>query len=130
MSITIKNISKSYGTQQALSNVSFSLKKGEIVGFLGPNGAGKSTLMKIICCYLKQDKGNVTICDVDTKKQDILVKSHIGYLPENNALYNDMYIKEYLTFIAGLYNVININERLLQIISKVGLDKVQQKKIN
>ena len=129
MSITIKNISKSYGTQQALSNVSFSLKKGEIVGFLGPNGAGKSTLMKIICCYLKQDKGNVTICDVDTKKQDILVKSHIGYLPENNALYNDMYIKEYLTFIAGLYNVININERLLQIISKVGLDKVQQKKI-
>ena len=129
MSITIKNISKSYGTQQALSNVSFSLKKGEIVGFLGPNGAGKSTLMKIICCYLKQDKGNVTICDVDTKKQDILVKSHIGYLPENNALYNDMYIKEYLTFIGGLYNVININERLLQIISKVGLDKVQQKKI-
>ncbi|MAU35950.1 MAG: multidrug ABC transporter ATP-binding protein [Flavobacteriales bacterium] len=129
MSISVKNISKSYGTQQALSNVSFSLKKGEIVGFLGPNGAGKSTLMKIICCYLKQDKGNVTICDVDTKKQDILVKSHIGYLPENNALYNDMYIKEYLTFIAGLYNVININERLLQIISKVGLDKVQQKKI-
>ena len=129
MSITIKNISKSYGTQQALSNVSFSLKKGEIVGFLGPNGAGKSTLMKIICCYLKQDNGNVTICDADTKKQDILVKSHIGYLPENNALYNDMYIKEYLTFIAGLYNVKNINERLLQIISKVGLDKVQQKKI-
>ncbi len=129
MSISVKNISKSYGTQQALSNVSFSLKKGEIVGFLGPNGAGKSTLMKIICCYLKQDKGNVTICDVDTKKQDILVKSHIGYLPENNALYNDMYIKEYLTFIGGLYNVININERLLQIISKVGLDKVQQKKI-
>ena len=129
MSITIKNISKSYGTQQALSNVSFSLKKGEIVGFLGPNGAGKSTLMKIICCYLKQDNGNVTICDVDTKKQDLLVKSHIGYLPENNALYNDMYIKEYLTFIAGLYNVKNINERLLQIISKVGLDKVKQKKI-
>ena len=129
MSITIKNISKSYGTQQALSNVSFSLKRGEIVGFLGPNGAGKSTLMKIICCYLKQDKGNVTICDVDTKKQDILVKSNIGYLPENNALYNDMYIKEYLTFIAGLYNVKNINERILQIISKVGLDKVQQKKI-
>lgn len=129
MSITIKNISKSYGTQQALSNVSFSLKKGEIVGFLGPNGAGKSTLMKIICCYLKQDNGNVTICDVDTKKQDILVKSHIGYLPENNALYNDMYIKEYLKFIAGLYNVKNINERLLQIISKVGLDRVQQKKI-
>ena len=129
MSITIKNISKSYGTQQALSNVSFSLKRGEIVGFLGPNGAGKSTLMKIICCYLKQDNGNVTICDVDTKKQDILVKSNIGYLPENNALYNDMYIKEYLTFIAGLYNVKNINERILQIISKVGLDKVQQKKI-
>jgi len=129
MSITIKNISKSYGTQQALSNVSFSLKKGEIVGFLGPNGAGKSTLMKIICCYLKQDNGNVTICDVDTKKHDLLVKSHIGYLPENNALYNDMYIKEYLTFIAGLYNVKNINERLLQIISKVGLDKVQRKKI-
>ena len=93
MSITIEKITKFYGEQQALSNISCSLKKGEIVGFLGPNGAGKSTLMRIITCYLQQDSGKVKICDLDTQEKDILVKSKIGYLPEHNPLYTDMYNK-------------------------------------
>ena len=87
MSITIEKVNKFYGKQQALADVSFSLKKGEVVGFLGPNGAGKSTLMKIICCYLQQDSGKVQVCDLDTQEQDLLVKAKIGYLPEHNPLY-------------------------------------------
>lgn len=129
MSITIEQVSKNYGDQVALSNVSFSLKKGEIVGFLGPNGAGKSTLMKIICCYLSQDSGNVKVCDLNTKTQDLLVKSEIGYLPEDNPLYLDMYIKEYLSFVGGLYRVINLKKRIEEIIDQTGLDSEQHKKI-
>ena len=111
------------------SNVSFSLKQGEIVGFLGPNGAGKSTLMKIICCYLSQDSGNIEVCDLNTKTQDLLVKSEIGYLPEDNPLYLDMYIKEYLSFVGGLYRVINLKKRIEEIIDQTGLDSEQHKKI-
>jgi len=129
MSITIEKVSKNYGTQKALSDVSFSLKKGEIVGFLGPNGAGKSTLMKIICCYLLQDNGNVKVCDLDTQKQDLLVKSKIGYLPENNPLYTDMYIKEYLSFVGEMYKVENLNNRIAEIIEQTGLTLEQSKKI-
>ena len=129
MSITIDNVSKNYGTQKALSDVSFSLKKGEIVGFLGPNGAGKSTLMKIICCYLSQDNGNVKVCDLDTQNQEILVKSKIGYLPENNPLYSDMYIKEYLSFVGAIYKIKDLDERVSEIIDQIGLTKEKQKKI-
>jgi ABC-2 type transport system ATP-binding protein len=129
MSITIEQVSKNYGNQVALSNVSFSLKQGEIVGFLGPNGAGKSTLMKIICCYLSQDSGNIEVCDLNTKTQDLLVKSEIGYLPEDNPLYLDMYIKEYLSFVGGLYRVINLKKRIEEIIDQTGLDSEQHKKI-
>ena len=129
MSITIEQVSKNYGDQVALSNVSFSLKQGEIVGFLGPNGAGKSTLMKIICCYLSQDSGNIEVCDLNTKTQDLLVKSEIGYLPEDNPLYLDMYIKEYLSFVGGLYRVINLKKRIEEIIDQTGLDSEQHKKI-
>ncbi len=129
MSITIEQVSKNYGNQVALSNVSFSLKQGEIVGFLGPNGAGKSTLMKIICCYLSQDSGNIKVCDLNTKTQDLLVKSKIGYLPEDNPLYLDMYIKEYLSFVGGLYRVINLKKRIEEIIDQTGLDSEQHKKI-
>ena len=103
MSITIEKVNKFYGKQQALTDISFSLKKGEIVGFLGPNGAGKSTLMKIITCYLQQDSGKVKVCDLDTQEKDILVKAKIGYLPEHNPLYTDMYIKEYLSFVGSIY---------------------------
>ena len=105
MSITVKNISKFYGEQQALSNVSFSLKKGEIVGFLGPNGAGKSTLMKIITCYLKQDDGRIQVCKLDTLEKELSVKKNIGYLAENNPLYSNMYVKEYLNFIGSVYKI-------------------------
>ena len=129
MSITIEQISKNYGFQQALSNISFSLKKGEIVGFLGPNGAGKSTLMKIICCYLSQDNGSIKVCELDTKEQDMLVKSKIGYLPENNPLYSDMYIKEYLSFIGAIYKIKNLKKRVLEIINQTGLETEQHKKI-
>ena len=129
MSITIEKVSKNYGTQKALSDVSFSLNKGEIVGFLGPNGAGKSTLMKIITCYLEQDSGNVKVCDLDTQEQDLLVKSKIGYLPENNPLYKDMYIKEYLSFVGNMYKRNNLKKRVSEIIEQTGLSTEQSKKI-
>lgn len=129
MSIKINKVSKNYGNQEALSNVSFSLKKGEIVGFLGPNGAGKSTLMKIICCYLLQDNGSINVCDLDTKEQDLLVKSKIGYLAENNPLYNDMYIKEYLSFVGAIYKIKNLKNRVSEIIKQTGLSAEEHKKI-
>ena len=118
MSILIRNISKYYGKKKALSNVSFSLKKGDIVGFLGPNGAGKSTLMKIITCYLQQSSGKVKVCDLDTLEEGLLVKSKIGYLAENNPLYTDMYIKEYLIFIGKIYKIENLNNRITEIIKQ------------
>jgi len=129
MSITVEKVNKSYAKQQALTDVSFSLNKGEIVGFLGPNGAGKSTLMKIICCYLEQDNGNVKVCDLDTQEQDLLVKSKIGYLPENNPLYTDMYIKEYLSFVGGIYKIDNLKNRIVEIIKQTGLSPEQSKQI-
>ncbi len=129
MSISIEKISKNYGNQHALSNVTFSLKKGEIVGFLGPNGAGKSTLMKIICCYLLQDSGNVKVCNLDTKTQENLIKSKIGYLSESNPLYTDMYIKEYLYLIGSMYKLTNLKKSVLEIIEQTGLTKEIHKKI-
>jgi len=129
MSINIKNVNKFYGKQQALTDVSFSLNKGEIVGFLGPNGAGKSTLMKIITCYLEQDSGKVQVCDLDTVEQNLKVKAKIGYLPEHNPLYTDMYIKEYLTFVGRIYKVQNLNNRISEIIQQTGLTDEQSKKI-
>ena len=129
MSITIEKLNKSYAKQQALTNVSFCLKKGEIVGFLGPNGAGKSTLMKIICCYLEQDSGKIKVCDLDTLENNLLVKAKIGYLPEQNPLYLDMYIKEYLNFVGGIYKVGNLKNRIAEIIQQTGLTPEQHKKI-
>jgi len=129
MSININNVNKFYGNQQALTDISFSLKKGEIVGFLGPNGAGKSTLMKIITCYLEQDSGKVQVCDLDTLEQNLKVKAKIGYLPEHNPLYTDMYIKEYLTFVGRIYKVQNLNNRITEIIQQTDLTDEQSKKI-
>ena len=129
MSININKVNKFYGKQQVLSDVSFSLKKGEIVGFLGPNGAGKSTLMKIITCYLEQDSGKVQVCYLDTLEQNLKVKAKIGYLPEHNPLYIDMYIKEYLTFVGRIYKVENLNNRITKIIQQTGLTAEQSKKI-
>ena len=129
MSININKVNKFYGKQQALADVSFSLKKGEVVGFIGPNGAGKSTLMKIITCYLQQDSGKVKVCDLDTQEKDILVKAKIGYLPEHNPLYTDMYIKEYLSFVGSIYKIDNLKNRIAEIIQQTGLTTEQSKKI-
>ena len=129
MSLIINSVTKSYDKQQALTDVSFTLNKGEIVGFLGPNGAGKSTLMKIITCYLQQDSGKVQVCNLDIQEQDLQVKAKIGYLPEHNPLYTDMYVKEYLSFVGGIYKVENLNNRIAEIIIQIGLMPEQSKKI-
>ena len=129
MSIAIHNVNKFYGKQQALTDVSFSVKKGQIVGFLGPNGAGKSTLMKIITCYFSQDSGEVKICDLDNKEQTLEVKAKIGYLPEHNPLYTDMYIKEYLEFMGRIYHITDTSKKVEKIIAQTGLAPEQHKKI-
>lgn len=129
MSIAIDKVNKFYGKQQALSDVSFNIEKGEIIGFLGPNGAGKSTLMKIICCYLSQESGAVKVCDLETKENPIAVKSKIGYLPEHNPLYTDMYIKEYLCFVGRIYGIADLQKKVDEVITQTGLTPEQNKKI-
>ena len=129
MSLEIKKISKKYGDQDALIDVSFSLKKGDIVGFLGPNGAGKTTLMKIITSILKPDSGDITINGYDTQKNEISTKRQIGYLAENNPLYKDMVVTEYLDFIASLYEIENKKDKVKEIIKKTGLEGEIKKKI-
>ena len=129
MSLEIKKINKKYGDQDALIDVSFSLKKGDIVGFLGPNGAGKTTLMKIITSIIKPDSGDITINGYDTQKNEISTKRQIGYLAENNPLYKDMLVTEYLDFVASLYEIENKKDKVKEIIKKTGLESEIKKKI-
>ncbi|MFN6038747.1 MAG: ATP-binding cassette domain-containing protein, partial [Bacteroidota bacterium] len=129
MSIKVENISKIYGKQKALKNVSFEVNSGEIVGFLGPNGAGKSTMMKILTCYLPQSSGKASVCNFDVEKESMEVKKCVGYLPEHNPLYLEMYVKEYLAFVGGLHGLKKINERVKEMISLTGLEIEQKKKI-
>ena len=130
MSIKVKNITKLYGEQKALNNVSFSIKNGEIVGFLGPNGAGKSTMMKIITGYINASEGEVFVNNFDISTHKIEVQKSIGYLPENNPLYLDMYIREYLEFVAGLYKLGNSSKkRIEEMIELTGLKDEINKKI-
>lgn len=130
MSISIQHIVKIYGSQRALQDVSFDVSKGQIVGFLGPNGAGKSTLMKIICSYLPPTSGKASICGFDVEEQSIEVRKRIGYLPENNPLYYDMYVKEYLEFVLGLRSWKgDKKKRIAEMIDMVGLQVEQHKKI-
>jgi ABC-2 type transport system ATP-binding protein len=129
MSIKVNNISKLYGNQKALNNVSFEIGTNEIVGFLGPNGAGKSTMMKILTCYIPPSEGTATVCGFDTNEQSIEVRKQIGYLPEHNPLYLDMYVKEFLEFIGGLYKIKNAKERVKEMIDATGLQVEQNKKI-
>ena len=129
MSIEVKNVFKYYGEQAALNDVSFKINSGEIVGFLGPNGAGKSTMMKIITCFLPKSQGDVKVCGLDVENDSLEVRKKVGYLPEHNPLYLDMYIKEYLDFVAGIYKIKNKKERITEMISLVGLEKEQNKKI-
>ena len=130
MSLEVININKSYGGLKALNNISFKLKKGEIVGFLGPNGAGKSTLMKIITSFINQDSGEVLISSINKDIDTILTKSKIGYLSENNPLYNDMKVVEYLNFISQLYKLKNSKKRILLVSKQIGLEKVMNQEIN
>lgn len=127
MSIKVENITKTYGEQKALNNVSFSIEKGEIVGFLGPNGAGKSTMMKILTTYLPASEGVAIVNDFEVSKDDISVKKSVGYLPEHNPLYLDMYVREYLLFNAGIYNI--PKSEVESVIEKTGLTPEANKKI-
>jgi len=128
MSITVQNISKFYGKQKALNDISFTIKKGEIVGFLGPNGAGKSTMMKILTTYINSSEGNAVVNDFDVTTQQAKVQQSVGYLPEHNPLYLDMYVKEYLSFNADIYKV--KKERIEEVITLTGLTPEAHKKIN
>lgn len=129
MSVVVENLSKHYGAQKALNKVSFTARKGEIVGLLGPNGAGKTTTMKILTCFIPQTEGIAKVCDFDVTQDPIEVRKRIGYLPEHNPLYKEMYIKEYLSFIAGLYDIKDKKSRVAEMIEMVGLQKEQHKKI-
>ena len=129
MSIEVKDLTKIYGTQKAVDQISFKVNKGEIVGFLGPNGAGKSTTMKIITGYLEQDAGETMVTDIDVRKDPIAAKKKIGYLPESNALYYDMYVREYLAFIAEIHGIANKNAAIDKAINTTGLTPESRKKI-
>ena len=127
MSIEVKNLLKVYGEQKAVNNISFTVKKGEIVGFLGPNGAGKSTTMKIITGYLQQSGGEAYVCGINVAEQPLETKKKIGYLPELNALYYDMYVREYLSFVAEVHQIENKNLKIESVIDLTGL-KIESKK--
>lgn len=127
MSIEVQNITKTYGEQKALDSISFSIKKGEIVGFLGPNGAGKSTLMKILTTYLTADAGQASVNGFDVATQAIQVQQSVGYLPEHNPLYLDLYVREYLAFNADLHHV--SKSKIDEVIRLTGLSPECHKKI-
>lgn len=129
MSIEVKNLLKVYGEQKAVNNISFKVDNGEIVGFLGPNGAGKSTTMKIITGYLQQTGGEAYVCGINVAENPLEIKKKIGYLPELNALYYDMYVKEYLNFIAELHEVKDKEAAISEVIKTVGLAVESKKKI-
>jgi ABC-2 type transport system ATP-binding protein len=129
VSITVSNLSKNYGSQKAVNNISFHIGKNEIVGFLGPNGAGKSSTMKMITGFLAADAGNISVCDIPVDINSILSKKKIGYLPESNALYLDMFVREYLYFVGDVYHLSDIKKNVENAIQMVGLTPEAHKKI-
>ncbi len=129
MSIEVKNLTKIYGTQKAVNNISFQVSKGEIVGFLGPNGAGKSTTMKIITGYLHPDTGETVVCGIPVQQQPMESKRKTGYLPEANPLYYDMYVREYLDFIADVHGITSKKQQIEKVINTVGLTPESNKRI-
>ena len=128
MSITVSNLTKIYGSQKAVNNISFVAGDNEIVGFLGPNGAGKSTTMKIITGYLEAHSGSVSVNGIDINKEAVAAKKQIGYLPESNPLYYEMYVREYLYFIGSLHQLVNYKERTEEVIRLTGLTLESNKK--
>jgi ABC-2 type transport system ATP-binding protein len=130
MALKVENVTKLYGAQKALDDVSLELKQGEVVALLGPNGAGKSTMMKIISCYLPQNEGNVWVYGHNVTEESLRVRELVGYLPEHNPLYLDMYVREYLEFVAGIHRLgRNTRARVNQMIEQTGLGPEQHKKI-
>lgn len=129
MSLIVENLGKSYGPQKAVDNLSFKVGSGQILGFLGPNGAGKSTTMKIVSGYISPTSGTAKVCGHDIIEDTEKAKSHIGYLPENNPLYLDMYVKEYLHFVAGLHKLQKQTARISKVIEQTGLGRESHKKI-
>lgn len=131
MSLEIAGLSKQYGQQKAVNNISFSVKEGEIVGFLGPNGAGKSTTMKIATCYLPPSEGTVLVNGMDVQRQPLAVRKVLGYLPEHNPLYLDMYVHEYLQFIGSLHGLrgAQLRQRVKEVVGLCGLEREQNKRI-
>jgi len=129
MSIQVENITKTYGPQKAVDDISFTVDKGELVGFLGPNGAGKSTLMKIITGYLDADSGNTFVNGEKIEAGNIEIRAHIGYLPEHNPLYPDLFVKEYLEITAGFYHLKNRRARVAEMVELTGLGDEQHKRI-
>ena len=129
MSLEVKKLTKTYGAQKALNNVSFSVNAGEIVGFLGPNGAGKSTCMKILTSYLPPDGGSARVTGLDVESDSLELRKRVGYLPENNPLYLDMYVKEFLFFIGRIHKVEDLKKRVGEVIQMTGLTIEEKKKI-
>lgn len=130
MSLTVSQISKTFGASIAVDDISFTINIGEVVGFLGPNGAGKSTTMKMIVGFLQADNGTITLNGLSYDQDAINYKKMIGYLPESNALYEDMYVKEYLSFVAAAQDIKNPANRIQEVIEQTGLGLMQAKKIN
>jgi len=128
MSISVEGLTKIYGKQKAVDNISFSAGPG-VLGFLGPNGAGKSTTMKILTCFIPQTSGKASVCGYDVETQSLDVRKHIGYLPESNSLYLDMYVKEALGFIANIHGLQSPQKRIAEVIEQTGLGPEQHKKI-
>lgn len=129
MSITVKNITKLYGKQKAVDSANFHIESGEVVGLLGPNGAGKSTLMKILTCFLPPNEGEASVCGLNVLEKPLEVRSKIGYLAENNPLYLDMYVHEFLMFIASVHKLDNRKRHVSEMIELTGLGIEQKKKI-
>jgi len=129
MSITVKNLTKIYGEQKAVNDISFTINEGEIVGFLGPNGAGKSTTMKMITGYLEPTAGDIHVNGVDVKRTPLEAKKKIGYLPESNALYYDMYVREYLDFVADVHRVKTKKQKVEDVIQLTGLTPESKKRV-
>lgn len=129
MSVKVKNLSKVYGAQRAVDDLSFEARKGEVLGFLGPNGAGKTTTMKIITGYLPQTEGQVEVCGFDVNARPMEARACIGYLPEHNPLYKDMYVREYLEFTAGLHAIARVRQRVDEMVERTGLSSHRHKHI-